>query len=54
MDAVCVDGGMYLGARAFLAIQPDGQFLSFEKDVHDLAPSEEYLVRDLSKKLCMQ
>jgi hypothetical protein len=31
LQAVCVDGGMYLGARAYLEIGSDGHFRAFEK-----------------------
>ena len=55
LKALCVDGGMYLGARAFLQISPDGKFTSFEKDVHDLDNDgiiAEYWTRKLTEEVC--
>jgi len=31
MHAICVDGGMFLGARAFLHVTADGKFLSHQQ-----------------------
>ncbi len=30
LQAVCVDGGMYAGARAFLEIDPNGYFIAHQ------------------------
>ena len=55
LNAVCVDGGMYLGARTFLQISADGKFVSFEKDIHDLDKdglTAEYWTRELTDEVC--
>ena len=56
MNAVCVDGGMYLGARTFLEISSQGSFISYERDVHDMDGDEdvrEYNMRNLTQEVCI-
>ncbi len=55
MNAVCVDGGMYLGARTFLEISSQGTFISYERDIHDSDGDEdtsEYNMRNLTQEVC--
>jgi hypothetical protein len=51
MNAICVDGGMIYGSRAFLEIGVDGKFLSHENIATDDFP--QYQVRDLSSEFCL-
>ena len=56
MNAVCVDGGMYLGARTFLEITSNGAFISYERDVHDFDEDgdvTEYKMRNLTQEVCI-
>jgi hypothetical protein len=49
VSGICVDGGMYLGARAFLQIDPDGRFTAWEKR---LEKSTKWSVRPLNEPFC--
>lgn len=50
LSAVCVDGGMYLGARTFLEIGTDNHFRSFERRGEEgVVP---WKVTDFTKDLC--
>ena len=49
LAAVCVDGGMYAGARAYLEIGSDGRFRSYQRngDVNTT-----WVVKDLTQSTC--
>lgn len=50
LGAVCVDAGMYAGARAFLEISPNGHFIAHERrGPPNITP---WKVTDLTAKLC--
>ncbi len=50
LSAVCVDGGMYLGARAYLEIGLDGHMRAYERrgEEHKVA----WKVKDLTEETC--
>lgn len=54
LQAVCVDAGMYCGARAYLEIGPDAHFRAYERYRGDpkLAAYAEYQVTDLTEMVC--
>jgi hypothetical protein len=47
--SVCVDGGMYLGARTYLEISSSGDFYAHEED----GASEEWHTRNLIDGICV-
>lgn len=50
LRSVCVDGGMYLGARAFLEIEgSSGHFVSHQRFGDETTP---WVVRDLTEEAC--
>ncbi len=50
LASICVDGGMYCGARAFLEIGTDGHFRSFERRGEESVVP--WKMRDLSTERC--
>lgn len=50
LQSVCVDGGMYAGARAFLEITPQGRYISYERR-GDPATTP-WKARDLTREAC--
>ncbi len=61
MQAVCIDGGMYVGARAYLEINSAGHFLAHqmieEKGSSVLWPGAKttrWVMRDLSEETCKE
>lgn len=54
LQSVCVDGGMYLGARAYLELTKDAHFVAHERYVGDKKKVEydTYQQRDLTKAVC--
>lgn len=50
LQSVCVDGGMYLGARAFLEIGCDAHFRAHE--YYESKQSKGFQVKDLSNIAC--
>jgi hypothetical protein len=53
--AVCVDGGMYLGARAFLEIDQRGHFLAHEQYRQPKSHKDygKYITLDLTEEACL-
>lgn len=51
LEAVCVDGGMYAGGRAFLEIGQDGVFRSYQRIT---GPDTPFVVKDLTAAVCQQ
>lgn len=49
LSGFCVDGGMYVGARAFMEIGVDGHFRSFERRGNADVP---FKVRDFTTEKC--
>lgn len=52
LQSVCVDGGMYLGARAFLEIGCDAHFRAHEYYENKAAGTSGFQIRDLSNFAC--
>jgi hypothetical protein len=59
LAAVCVDGGMYMGARSFLEISPQGRFRAWERKYEDddvdsmmSQTTPQWVVRDLTAEVC--
>lgn len=50
LAAICVDGGMYCGARAFLEITPSGHFIAHER--RGDAKTTPWTSRDLTTQAC--
>lgn len=51
LQSVCVDGGMYLGARAFLEIGRDAHFRAHEYYEHKIGAGG-FQVKDLTSIAC--
>ena len=52
LSAICVDGGMYLGARAFLEITSYGNFIAYERrGPANLTP---WIARNLTDIICLK
>ena len=49
LSAVCVDGGMYAGGRAFLEIGHDGKFRAFQRTT---GPGTAWQMKDLTSDHC--
>lgn len=50
--AVCLDGGMVMGARAFLEIGSDGHFRKFERQLVSEHLLGDWMVTDLTNTKC--
>jgi hypothetical protein len=49
LGAVCVDGGMYAGGRAFLEIGHDGVFRSYQRTT---GPDTPFVLKDMTAEVC--
>lgn len=52
LSSICVDGGMYAGARSFLEITPAGHLVSHELRPEEGSGAVVWRRRDLSERLC--
>jgi len=54
LQAVCVDGGMYIGARAYLELSRDAHFVAHERYRGDASSVgyDNYQQRDLTSAVC--
>jgi hypothetical protein len=53
-EAICVDGGMFLGARTYMEIGSDGMFRTYERDLIKVGSldSQDWHLKDLTSDIC--